>query len=72
MSALLHWAFSSCGESGLLVIAAQGLLVVVASLVAERGVWNIWTSVVVVHRLSFPMACGIFPDQGLKPCPLHW
>ena len=16
--------------------------------------------------------CGIFPDQGLKPCPLHW
>ena len=18
------------------------------------------------------MACGIFPDQGLNPCPLHW
>ena len=31
------------------------------------------------HRLSScgtwascPAVCGIFPDQGLKPCPLHW
>ena len=22
--------------------------------------------------LSCPTACGIFPDQGLNPCPLHW
>ena len=29
-------------------------------------------SVVVVHRLSCSVACGIFPDQGLNPCPLHW
>ena len=29
-------------------------------------------SVVVAHRLSCSMACGIFPDQGLNPCPLHW
>ena len=29
-------------------------------------------SVVVAHRLSCPTACGIFPDQGLNPCPLHW
>ena len=29
-------------------------------------------SVVMVHGLSCSMACGIFPDQGLKPCPLHW
>ena len=24
------------------------------------------------RRLSCSMACGIFPDQGLNPCPLHW
>ena len=34
------WAFSSCGEQGLLFIAVHGLLmllIVVASLVAEHG-----------------------------------
>ena len=31
------WAFSSCGEWGLLFIAVCGLLIVVASLVAEHG-----------------------------------
>ena len=29
-------------------------------------------SVAVVHRLSWPAACGIFLDQGSNPCPLHW
>ena len=29
-------------------------------------------SVVVAHELSCFVACGIFPDQGLNPCPLHW
>ena len=29
-------------------------------------------SVAVVHRLSWPAACGIFLDQGSSPCPLHW
>ena len=29
-------------------------------------------SVVVAHGLSCPAACGIFPDQGSNPCPLHW
>ena len=29
-------------------------------------------SVVVAHRPSCSVACGIFPDQGLNPCPLHW
>ena len=26
----------------------------------------------VAHRLSCSAACGIFPDQGLNLCPLHW
>ena len=29
-------------------------------------------SVIVAHRHSCSAACGIFPDQGLNPCPLHW
>ena len=28
-------------------------------------------SVVVAHRLSCSVACGIFPGQGLNLCPLH-
>ena len=24
------------------------------------------------HRPSCSMVCGIFPDQGSNPCPLHW
>ena len=29
-------------------------------------------SVVVAHGSSCSAACGIFPDQGSNPCPLHW
>ena len=31
------WAFSSCHERGLLFVAVRGLLIAVASLVAEHG-----------------------------------
>ena len=39
----LHWvfvaarAFSSCGDRGLLLVVVRGLLIAVASLVAEHG-----------------------------------
>ena len=36
-----------------------------------HGLWSAG-SVVVAHGLSCSAACGIFPDQGLNPCPLHW
>ena len=36
-SSLLCVAFSSCGERGLLFVAVRGLLIVVASFVAEHG-----------------------------------
>ena len=39
--------------------AARRLVIVVASLV-------------VVHGLSCPTACGMLPGQGSNPCPLHW
>ena len=29
-------------------------------------------SVTVAHGPSCSVACGIFPDQGSNPCPLHW
>ena len=29
-------------------------------------------SVVVAYGPSCSAACGIFPDQGSNPCPLHW
>ena len=29
-------------------------------------------SVIVAHGPSCAAACGIFPDQGSNPCPLHW
>ena len=31
------WAFSSCGKQGLLFVVVRGLLIAVASLVAEHG-----------------------------------
>ena len=56
------WAFSSCGERGLLFVAVRGLLIAVASLVAEHGS-RCAGSVVVARRLSCSAACGIFLDQ---------
>ena len=29
-------------------------------------------SVVVAHGPSCSVACGILPDRGSNPCPLHW
>ena len=62
-------AFSSCGKWGPLFIAVRGPLIITASLVAEHRLQ--------MHRLSncgsrASAACGILPDQGSNPCPLHW
>ena len=73
----LHWVF----------LAAHGLSLVVASGDHSSswctGLSLLWPlllrstssrcagSVVVAHRPSCSMACGIFPDQGSNPCPLH-
>ena len=64
-------AFSSCGKWGPLFIAVRGPLTVAASLVANTGSRRAG-SVVVAHGPSHSAACGIFPDQGSNPCPLHW
>ena len=73
------WAFSSCGQRGLLFTVVCGLLSAVASLVAEQGLQSARASVVAVHGLRCPSACGIFPDQGSHCVPCigmrilnHW
>ena len=54
------------------LVVVHGLLVGVASLVAEHGLWGMWASVAGAFRLSCPKAYGIFLDQGSNLCPLHW
>jgi len=53
----------------LVFVAARGL-----SLVAVIRGFSCCSRdlVVVVPGLSCFAACGIFPNQGLNPCPLHW
>ena len=71
-------AFSSGGEWGLLSAAVRGLLIVVAFLVEHRlRVCRLQYlqhegSAVVAHGLRCSVSCGIFLDQGLNPCLLHW
>ena len=64
----LYWVFIAMCRFFLVV--AHGLLITVASLMEHRF-WSLCL-VVVAHRLSCSSACGIFLDQGLNPCPLHW
>ena len=86
-SLLLPWPFSSYGKWGLFSFVLHRLLVLADPLVEERGLQGTWASVVaacgrgivwhtgsvvVAHGLHCSEACGIFPDQGLNACLLHW
>ena len=64
-------AFSSWGKQGPLFIMVRRPLTIVASLVAEHRLQT-RRSVVVAHGPSCSAACGILPDPGSNPCPLHW
>ena len=64
-------AFSSCGERGPLFIAVRGPLIMRPLLFRSTGSRRAG-SVTVAHGPSCSSACGIFPDQGSNPCPLHW
>ena len=46
---------------GCSLVAVCRLLIAVVSLV-EHGLWGVWASLIVAHGLSYPEACGIFPD----------
>ena len=74
-SLLLRRLFSSCGARashycgfcccGTWVLGHAGSAVVVP------GLWSTG-SIAVAHRLRCSMAWGIFLDQGLNLCLLHW
>ena len=55
----------------LLLTVVLGLLTVAASPVVEHLLQGVHASVLGVHRLGCSVACGIFPDQRSKLCPLH-
>ena len=61
--AAMGFLYSSCGaqpsDCGSFSLLAHGL----------QGAW---ASVVGVCGPGCPAASGVFPDQGSKPCPLHW
>ena len=59
-------AFSSCGKWGPLFIAVRRPLLLRSTGSRRAG------SVIVAHGPSCSVACGIFPDQGSNPCPVHW
>ena len=66
-------ASSSCGKRGPLFIAVRGpLLSLLRPLLLRSTGSRCAGSVVVAHGPSCSAACGIFPDQGSNPCPLHW
>ena len=67
---MLRVGFLVAASGGYYLDVVLGLLIALASLVAEQ-IPGLQGSVVVVHGLSCPAACGIFPDQGLNQCPLH-
>ena len=54
-------------------LQARGLqqLQHMGSAVVARGLQSAG-SVIVAHGFSCSTACGIIPDQGSNPCPLHW
>ena len=45
-------------------------LLTAAAILVERRVQSVGASVVVAQGLGSLVARGIFPDQGLNPCPL--
>ena len=66
------WAFSSCGKWRLL--SSCGAWASHCRGFSCCGAWALEcaSSVAVAHRLSCPVACGIFLDQGSTLCPMHW
>ena len=65
-------AFSSCSEWGLLFSCGVQASHCGGFSCCRAHALDTWASVVVAQALSCSSACGIFPDQGSNPCPLHW
>ena len=66
----LCWVFVSV--RGLSPVAASGGLSLSRPLLLRSTGSRRACSVIVAHGPSRSVACGILPDQGSNPCPLHW
>ena len=65
------WAFSSWGEWGL--PSGSGAQASDCSgFSCGANALGLQGSAAVADRFGCPEACGIFPDQGSTPRPLHW
>ena len=64
-------AFSSCASGGHSSSRCAGLSLSRPLLLRSTGSRRAG-SAVVAHGPSCSAACGILPDQGSNPCPLHW
>ena len=68
-----------CRRTGFLQLQQAGITLCCGARASGRGGFSCCRaqalghlgSVAVVHRLSCPVARGIFPDQRLNPCPPH-
>ena len=63
--------FSSCGKRGHSSSRCAGLPLSQPLLLRSTDSRRAG-SVIVAHGPSCSAVCGILPDQGLNPCPLHW
>ena len=70
-SLLLYRVFFSCREQGLPSRCGVKASQCSGFSCCRARALGAWASVV-VHGLSCPMACGVFPNQGSNPCPLYW
>ena len=59
-------------SEGYSLVAVCRLLLAAGSPVVEHRLEGSWASVILAHGVSCSQACGIFLDQGLNSCPLHW
>ena len=61
-----------CRLSLVVVSRSDTLAAVHRLLTVERGSRGSWAPAVMAHSLSCLPTCGIFLDQGLNLCPVHW
>ena len=62
VSRVSHCGHFSCGARALERVGFS-------SCRAQAQYRSLWA---LEHGFHCSRACGIFPDQGLNPCPLHW
>ena len=64
----LGWAFSTCDKQVQCLASSSWWLLLFPT---EQALGDAGSELV-APGLSCPSVCGIFPHQGLNPCPLHW